>query len=353
MKKKLIAIAVAAALAPAAAMADATIYGRVHTSVDSISGVAANTNNLYVNSNSSRFGVKGSEDLGGGLKAVFQLESGVTSVGGSGTGDGNPGPTNSTLFSGMRDTYIGLAGNFGTFLTGRLPAENQYVYDSNLFADQIGDAATFTSGGIAGIGRANSALYYQTTDMSGFKGALTYLPASSVNSSAGITTGGNSYGLKLDYANAGITANFAYFNVKTGAAAGDFKPISLAGSYDFGNGMVTAQYVRNQNDFGGVSTTRNIFNIGGKFNVSKAGAVKAQISKAGATSGASNGAAMFAVGYDHNLSKSIGLYVAFANVRNDAAAGYRVDNYGHGANSTVPAAGEDPKGFSVGLTYNF
>lgn len=354
MNKTLIAIVVAAGLVPATAMADATVYGRIHTSVDSISGVAANTNSLYVNSNSSRFGVKGGTELDGGLRAMFQLESGVTSVGGNGTGDGNPGPTNGTLFSGMRDTYIGLAGNFGTFLAGRLPAENQYVYDSNLFADQIGDAATFTSGGAAGIGRANSALYYQTTDMSGFKGALTYLPASSVVNSGGGADSGNSYGLKLDYAKAGITANFAYFNVKAGAAAGDFKPMSLAGSYDFGNGMVTAQYVRNKNDVASTSTTQNIYNIGGKFNVFKAGAVKAQYSKAGDASGTTGtGASMFAIGYDHNLNKQADVYVAYAAVSNDSAATYRVDNYGHGANSTAPAAGEDPKGFSVGLTYNF
>lgn len=56
MKKKLIAIAVAAALAPAAAMADATVYGRVHLSLDDVSGIAANKNNLALNSNSSRFG---------------------------------------------------------------------------------------------------------------------------------------------------------------------------------------------------------------------------------------------------------------------------------------------------------
>jgi len=352
MKKKLIAIAVAAALAPAAAMADATVYGRVHASVDSISGVALNTNSLYVNSNSSRFGVKGGADLDGGLKAVFQLESGVTSVGGNNKDDGNGSPTNTTLFSGMRDTYIGVTGSFGKFLTGRLPAANQWVYDSNLFADQIGDAATFTNAGVPG--RANSALWYQTPDMSGFKGALTYLPASSVVNSGGGADSGNSYGLKLDYANAGITANFAYFDVKLGAVAGDSKPTSLAGSYDFGNGMVTAQYVQGKEVVAGTSTTQTIYNIGGKFNVSKAGAVKAQFSSAGDWSGTTGtGASMFAIGYDHNLSKQADVYVAYAAVSNDAAAQYRVDNYGHGANSTGPAPGEDPKGFSVGLTYNF
>ena len=131
MNKKLIAIAVVAAMAPAAAMAEATVYGRIHASIDSVSGIAAEKNNLSVNDNSSRFGVKGSQALDGGLTALYQIESGVNA---NGTQAGG-------TFPGVRDTYIGLTGSYGTFLTGRLPAANQYVYDSNMFADQLGDAS--------------------------------------------------------------------------------------------------------------------------------------------------------------------------------------------------------------------
>src|SRR3989304_7230368 len=118
MKKKLIAIAVAAALAPAAAMADATVYGRVHASLDSVSGIAANKNNLALNSNSSRFGVKGSTDLDGGLKAMFQLESGVNSAGGT-VPDGNGGNATVQAFSKARDMYIGLSGGLGSVTARR------------------------------------------------------------------------------------------------------------------------------------------------------------------------------------------------------------------------------------------
>ena len=352
MKKILIA-AVAAALVPAAAMAEVAVYGRIHTSVDSISGVAAQTDSIYVNSNSSRFGVKGSEDLGKGVKGVFQIESGITST--QTKEDGNGVVASGSLFTKQRDTYVGLSGGFGTFLTGRLGGSNQYVYDSNLFGDQIGDAATFTN---TIPGRVNGALFYQTPDMGGLKAGLSYLPATSVNDTTGNTTGGNSYGLKLDYANAGITANFAYFNVKASSTT-TLTPMSLAGSYAFGNSaMVTAQYVKATTSVSGADTTRNIYNIGGKYSLSSDSTIKAQYSKAGesTTSGATNagsGASMIAVGYDYSLSKKAGLYVAYAVVNNDSAATYVVDNYGHGGNSTGPAVGEDPSGISVGITYDF
>jgi len=353
MKKTLIAAAVAAALVPAAAMAEVGVYGRIHTSIDSISGVAAQTDSTYVNSNSSRFGVKGSKDLGKGVKGLFQLESGVTSTQTGSDGNGGAGATG-PLFTNQRDSYVGLGGDFGTFLTGRLGGSNQYVYDSNLFGDQIGDAATFTN---TIPGRLNGVLYYQTPVMGGLKAALSYLPASSVNASTGGTTGGNSYGLKLDYANAGITANFAYFNVQATSTT-SITPMSLAGSYALGNGaMVTAQYVKATTSVSGVDTTRNVFNIGGKYSLSSDSTIKAQYSNAGAstTGGAANagsGATMIAVGYDYSLSKEAGLYVAYAVVKNDNAAKYVVDNYGHGGKSN-PVAGEDPSGLSVGITYDF
>ena len=357
MKKKLIAIAVAAALAPAAAMADATVYGRVHASLDSVSGIAANKNNLALNSNSSRFGVKGSTDLDGGLKAMFQLESGVNSAGGT-VPDGNGGAGGTgPVFSNARDMYVGLSGGFGSVTAGRQGGANQWVYDSNLFADQLGDAGNFTGDKVGLSGRLDQVLIYQTPEMSGFKAGLTFIPASSLD--AGTTTGRNSTGIKLDYGNAGIGGHFAYFKVGTTTAAVDTdnKNTSVAGSYDFGNGMVTAQYVKSTTDVGTASTSRNVYNIGGKFDVSSNSAVKAQYSKAGSSTGSTtNGAGMLAVGFDYNLAKNVDMYVVYAATSNDAAGTYTVDNWGHGGKAGGLAAvggGEDPKGFGIGLTYNF
>lgn len=353
MKKKLITIAVAAALAPSAAMADVTVYGRVHLSLDNVSGIAANKNNLALNSDSSRFGVKGGTDLNSGLKAMFQLESGVNAVGGTDP-DGNGGTPTGQVFSNARDMYVGLSGGFGSITAGRQGGANQWVYDSNLFADQLGDAGNFNAG--AGVGgRLDKVLLYQTPDLSGFKAGLTIIPASSLD--GGGSTGRNSAGIKLDYGNAGFGGHFAYFKLGTtsGAVDTDNKDMSVAGSFNFGSGMVTAQYVKSTTDVGAASTSRNVYNIGGKFNVGSSSAVKAQYSKAGASTGSNtDGASMFAVGFDYSLSKSVGMYAVYAATTNDATGTYTVDDYGHGGKAGSGAIpGEDPKGFGIGLTYDF
>ncbi len=363
MKKKLTALAVTAALAPVAAMAgthditissNVIIYGRAHLSIDNVSGIAANTNNASVNSNSSRFGIKGSHDIGGGMKGMFQIESGVN-LSGSSVPDGNGGAATGQVFSRARDMFIGLGGNFGTIKAGRMGGANQWVYDSNLFADQLGDAGNFNSG--AGVGgRLDGILVYETPNMNGFNAALTYIPAASLDT--GATTGKNSYGAKLDYANSGFGAHLAHFKVSTTTAAvvTDNKNTSIAGSYDFGNGMVTAQYVSTKVDTtGAASTTRHVYNIGGKFNVSDNGAVKAQYSNANDLTGTPNsGANMIAIGYDHKLSDAMELYVVYARTDNDTGAAFTADNYGHGGKAGgLAIAGEDPKGFGIGLSYNF
>jgi len=344
MKKKLIAITVAAALAPAVAMAETAnvdFYGRIHASLDSVTNNGAK-DSIALNDNSSRFGLKGSNDLGNGVKGLLQIEAGV---------DGN-GAGNGSALPGLRDTYIGLTGGFGTVLTGKLPAANQYVYDSNLFADQLGDAANFTGGSLAGVGRADRALHYVSPSLGAVNVALTYLPATSVNSTAGINNGGNSTGIKVNYAGNGVTASLTTFNLNVGTSY-NVKPLSVAGSYDFGTGNLSAQYVNATNE-SGADTKRTIYNIGGKFNVSDKGAIKAQYSKAGESkANAKNGASMFAIGYDYSLSKQMGMYVVYAATTNDKAGTFGMDNWGHNSQSAGMAAGNDPKGFGIGLTYNF
>ena len=106
MNKTLIAMAVAGVMAaPMAAQADATIYGKLHTSIDvgdtggdDVGGLKASS--TYWQSNSSRIGFKGSEDLGGGLSAIWQFESNI---------DVGSGSTS----WGMRNSFLGLKGGWG------------------------------------------------------------------------------------------------------------------------------------------------------------------------------------------------------------------------------------------------
>src|SRR4030065_149657 len=104
MKKSLIALAVAGVVsAPAfAATANVDVYGRMHFAIEdtNVSGT-----DLDIKTNSSRIGFKGAEDLGGGLKAIWQIEQqfDATSI-------------NDTAFGGssLRNTFVGMSGGFGT-----------------------------------------------------------------------------------------------------------------------------------------------------------------------------------------------------------------------------------------------
>ena len=133
MNKKLLASAVIAAVAASpAAFAESTVYGKMHTSVDAID-YDNGRDNREVNNRSSRLGFKGSEDLGNGLKAIYQIEFGIRSDGGQEqvTGDGH---------TSLRNTFVGLASDWGTFLVGRhdTPMKMAFYASGN---ERLGDSA--------------------------------------------------------------------------------------------------------------------------------------------------------------------------------------------------------------------
>jgi len=141
MKHPILTMAVAAGIAmtvsaPAWAL-DLTVYGVGHLSAD---GIDLDTDSSgYVHSNSSRLGFKGSHDLGNGFAVLYQFESGVDLTG-RGTGDGNGGAdSDGQLFTRTRDSFVGVQGGFGAVMLGRVGGLNQWLYDYNLFGDQVGD----------------------------------------------------------------------------------------------------------------------------------------------------------------------------------------------------------------------
>lgn len=134
--KKLLVIAVAAALAAPAAMADTTLYGKLHASVNSTAATSAagvKTTDTTTNSNASRFGIKGSTALDNGMEATYGLEYGIQL-----DGQYNPGG-NGVTFGRLnslaidtrtdlpafgetmtpRNTFVGLKGKFGEVRVGR------------------------------------------------------------------------------------------------------------------------------------------------------------------------------------------------------------------------------------------
>ena len=124
MQKKLIALAVAGLglSSTAFAQTNVTIYGIFDATFDSVkaddtttpvAGAANRPSLSRINSNSSYIGFKGTEDLEGGLKAIFQFETGFN--------------TDAGIYSGSaRDTFLGLQGGWGTVKLGNFSGPTQH-----------------------------------------------------------------------------------------------------------------------------------------------------------------------------------------------------------------------------------
>ncbi|WP_396190339.1 porin [Flavobacterium sp.] len=136
MQKKIVALAVAGLSTAAFAQTNVTIYGVADVSGQGINqsnvksqvGTAAGYNggNVFaLQSNSSLIGFKGTEDLGNGLKALFQAETTMNLTGSQHSGSGNSNSaialgTGNAVFGAMRDSFIGLNSKYGTVLGGYL-----------------------------------------------------------------------------------------------------------------------------------------------------------------------------------------------------------------------------------------
>ncbi|MDB5843841.1 MAG: hypothetical protein JWP79_1151 [Polaromonas sp.] len=251
MKKSLIALAVLAASGAAMAQSSVTLYGIADAWVGSteteVRGVgqrqtAVNTSGV----NGSRWGLKGSEDLGGGMKAIFTLESGFSL-------DTGASAQNGALFS--RQAFVGLQSGFGTVSLGR-----QYSAYDNLqgATNHNYDAFTFSARGpVSANGvqdytnRINNSIAYTSPSFGGFSGAVVY--GFGENKNATTATPPNfgdsrdSASVHIKYANGPILVGYAYqqdeLNVATlGGAENKNKYNLLGGSYDFGVAKLTGSY---------------------------------------------------------------------------------------------------------------
>jgi predicted porin len=220
MKKTLIALAAVAATGAAFAQSSVTLYGVADVSVAKATGakVAASANGLLNNGN-SRWGLKGSEDLGGGLKANFVFEAGVNLA---------TGATDANTF--QRNAFLELAGNFGSVRAGRSLSPTFYgiaAYELTGAANYavIGSQFAFTNST-----RNDAMIAYTTPSMGGLTATL------------GVKLAGNNAGKqKIDsnviYKSGPVIVGFTYAKVD-----GEKKSVSLGGSYDLGTVKLAAGF---------------------------------------------------------------------------------------------------------------
>lgn len=217
MKKSIIALAVAAALAaPIAAQADTILYGSARVSVDY--NDESNLDKAYwdVFNNDSRLGVMGSEDLGGGLSAVYQYEFGVDVTEG-----GN--------FEGNRPKFVGLKGNFGSitlgtqetpyygvtgvtdiFNSGRTFGATAWLGGSfSGYRLNPGETRTASSSG-GSLSRLDNSVLYTTPEFSGFSASVLLSMNGSLNDTQGWSNSVDIWNISAKYSNGPFFAGITY-----------------------------------------------------------------------------------------------------------------------------------------------
>ena len=327
MKKSLLALAVLGAFAGAAnAQSSVTIYGIVDTGVVYQSKVATATGGtgtkFGLNSGviqGSRIGFKGVEDLGGGLSAVFNLETGFTND--NGGLQGSDASTGSNLF--RRKSVVGLAGNFGTVLVGRQTdfadtiSAYTAVQDFGGWINNSGSSLDRLQGT-----RTNNSISYTTANLSGFTGNLMY----GFGETAGQTSAGQSFGVGGKYDNGPLGLGINYYQSKAGATPSDVslipatsttasvntlaansgstaqKVLNVAASYQFGPARVYGNWSRVKQD------------LNNQANLSAVG-VGSLTTVTNRTLARSNKADIYEIGTAYSLSPSLKLLAAVDHTR--------------------------------------
>jgi predicted porin len=340
MKKTLVAMAALAA-ASAFAQSSVTLYGIGDIWFGTLkNGAPGAVSQTLLNSGGlqgSRFGLRGSEDLGGGLKAEFQfengfsLDTGATSTTNSGAGwtvatfnvgtppAGVPAANQTAAIFG-RQAFIGLNGGFGGVRLGR-----QYsAYDElRGGTDTLGHTSFSATAGTGAWDRnganytfrVNNMIRYETPNMSGFTAAFGY----GLGENKTVAAGADSVtSLKAQYANGPIMAGIAFQTEKLGGAPVSLKHTLVAGSYDLGVAKINAGF--NTSKFGtlkdseysfGATVPMGAFSLAGSYGSSKTKIAGLSASKASA----------FGVQGIYSLSKRTSAYVGLQNAKTENAAG--------------------------------
>jgi len=348
MKKSLIALAVLAASGASFAQSTVTLYGRVDLGVvsnSSATNIKGSTPKLSMASGgagASRFGVRGTEDLGGGLKANFLVEAGVA------------GDTGGVTQLGDRNTYVDLSGDFGAVRLGRFlnPQLLQVGKFSAFGTDYAGSGSNIMH--VEGA-RYNNAVSYTTPTIAGFSATLmtamdesnTFRVAQPLGATAGTfnAASGSSVAVPATKKPVNIGLNYANGPVAVGVAiandgvSGPEGLTNFGASYNLGFATVMAQYETNKNITSVAG--KNAYLIGATAPLG-AGLLRVTTGKRDAagiefaavpaigTTGAfqpTNSTAnvsvtknLTSIGYDYNLSKRTGLYATYTRAESFVTA---------------------------------
>jgi len=385
MNKKLVAVAVAGVLAaPLAAQAqtaNVTLYGRLNMTYELVTGKqtdGSNPNVSRLSSNSSRLGVRGTESLGGGLNAVFQIESNVS---------GDTGNSSSSGFA-SRETFVGLQGAWGTFKVGKflMPYDDLHPIFGNVptYTTSILSTADLWSQGtlskFAGgfDARLGNSLRYDSPVYSGFnysaqlalRDSSGFADNTTISTAAPINFGGDNgnhteelrhayvWGLAGYYNNGPIQAGVGYErNVKVRGPTLDDYALTVTGAYNFGVVRPALVYERLdydtptgslKRDLWGASITAPMgpgawyFFWGHASNGKGSAADGTRVG--GLTKGSDTSSDQWELSYTYPLSKRTQVYAGYVKLQNDARAAYTFNINAYTARTTCITESNCPDG---------
>ncbi len=363
MKKSLIALAVLATSGAAMAQSSVTLFGVADAAPTYVNG----KNNLSsLNSGgqlTSRFGLRGTEDLGGGLKANFWLESGLNLD----TGDGKSASATGTGLEFKRRSTVGLQGGFGEVRLGR---ETTAAFNSVGRYDPFGSVGlaynrmwvandTAPEGSTNATARTpnlrvSNAVTYVSPNFAGFKVGVNY----GFGEIAGKNSAARYLAAGLTYDNGPISVGLAAEQLKqntaggnsSGSINGDLTSWSLGASYDFGVAKLLGSYrsSKHENFLAGNDNKNNGYMLAVTAPVGP-GLVKASYNRyENKLAGTTAKADQFGLGYVYSLSKRTSVYGTYAYLKNkDGSSVYALDR------SAGLKSNGSQQGMQVGITHTF
>lgn len=361
MKKIILAVAVAAACGAVHAQTNVTMYGLLDTAVDyNTNADAAGHSRTWMPSLGggmfpSRIGFRGTEDLGGGLKAIFTLETGIYTDSGT-TGQGN------RLFG--RQAWVGLAGSWGQVTLGR---NYNMLYNSMPEVEIIGPAQYGLGSLDAGIpnGRTDNSVAYKGTFGAVIVGATYGLgrDVSNAGGPGGTNCAGESAAdaqacrewsamLRYDTPTWGITSAYDRKNGGTGAAAGltasnlTDSRIHVAGYTKFDGWRLAAGAVVRNNEGSAATPRSNLYYFDGAYKLTPVVTIDGLAGRLDyKNSGNDSTLTMLRAIYD--FSKRTSTYVAIGHVSNNGTAAVALSAGG------AVGAGMAQNGIITGIKHSF
>jgi predicted porin len=338
--KKLAIPALLGALSAAAAAQSVSLYGVVDVGLRHVRNGDSSATSLSPNgNNTSRIGLKGVEDLGGGLQASFQLEAGLNPDNGT--------SSDATRFWNRRTT-VSLTGSFGELRIGRdysvtyLGFEDYDVWSDigisavNKFDSSLGTARD------TGI-RSDNQIAWFSPKMGGFYARAGIAPSEG--------TPGKKYAAgRVGYAASGLDTSVTYGETTVAPVGGDdkFKTLSAGASYDFGIVKVSGYLTRSKFAQQKVANYYIGAQVPAGPGLIRASYIRSNLSgRSGTTSVDANDASQFALGYLYALSKRTAIYTNVSRVKNEGLSAVAIDK------NPVLAPGKNSRAFDLGVRHLF